>query len=91
MQKTAGIHEELSCLDYPQCVFGIVRHFLGAPKHVYSLRTNTATNELIEFVKLFENCERKALDQNLGTLIYDHAWQQAWLSISLSGYGSDNL
>ena len=64
-----------------------LHHCLGTPKLVYSLRTNTPSNEMLEVLKSFDDGQREVLDQIIGSIIDDDAWQQSSLPISLSGLG----
>ena len=61
--KTTGILEKMY-LGHSSALF-------QALKPVYSLRTVTPTIELIEFIKVSDNCQRDTLDQILVTVISD--------------------
>ena len=60
---------------------------LGTPKLVYSLRTNTSSNEMLEVLKSFDDGQREVLDQIVSSIIDDYAWEQSSLPICLSGLG----
>ena len=79
--------ENLHHLNDPQCALGIFRYCFGTPKLVYSLRTNTPSNEMLEVLKSFHDGQREVLDQTVGSIIHDDAWKQSSLSIGLSGLG----
>ena len=87
VRKNLSMLDNLHHLNDPQCALGILRYCLGTPKLVYSLRTNTPSNEMLEVLKSFDDGQREVLDQIIGTIIDDDAWQQSSLPISLSGLG----
>ncbi|XP_075259889.1 uncharacterized protein LOC142351636 [Convolutriloba macropyga] len=87
VQKNLSMLDNLHHLNDPQCALGILRYCLGTPKLVYSLRTNTPSNEMLEVLKSFDDGQREVLDQIIGSIIDDDAWQQSSLPISLSGLG----
>ena len=87
VQKVVSLLENLSYLDDPHCALGILRYCLGTPKLVYSLRTNTPTRDLIDVLKVFYSSQRDALDQIIGTVTCDNAWDQSTLPINISGLG----
>ena len=65
--------DNLHHLNDPQCTLGILRYCLGTPKLVYSLRTNTPSNEMLEVLKSFDDGQREVLDQIIGSIIDDDA------------------
>ena len=87
LQKILSMLDNLHHLIDPQCALGILRYCLGTPKLVYSLRTNTPSNEMLEILKSFDDGQREVLDQNVGSIIDDDAWKQSSLPIGLSRVG----
>ena len=79
--------DNLQHLNDPQCALGILRYCLGTRKLVYSLRTNTPSNDMLEVLKSFDDGQREVLDQIVGSIIDDDAWKQSSLPIGLSGLG----
>ena len=72
---------------YPQCALGVLLYCLETPKLVYSLRTNTPTRYLIDFLKVFNSSQRDTLDQIIGTITCDNTWKQSTLPKNISGLG----
>ena len=87
VQKILSMLDNLHHLNDPQCALGILRYCLGTPKLVYSLRTNTPSNEMLEVLKSFDDGQREMLDQIVGSIIDDDAWKQSSLPIGLSRLG----
>ena len=87
VRKILSMLDNLHPLNNPQCALGILRYCLGTPKLVYSLRTNTPSNETLELLKSFDDGQGEVLDQIVGSIIDDDAWKQSSLPISLSGLG----
>ena len=87
VRKILSMLDNLHHLNDPQCALGILRYCLGTPKLVYSLRTNTPSNEMLEVMKSSNDSQREVLDQIVGSIIDDDAWKQSSLPISLSGLG----
>ena len=83
VQKILSMLDNLHHLNDPQCALGILRYCLGTPKLVYSLRTNSPSNEMLEVLKSFDDGKREVLDQIIGSIIDDDAWQQSSYPISL--------
>ena len=54
---------------------------------MHSLRTNTPSNEMLEVLKSFDDCQREELDQFVGSFFVDDAWKQSSLPINLSRLG----
>ena len=73
IQKILSMLDNLHHLNDPQCVLGILRYCLGTPKLVYSLQTNTPSNEMLEVLKSFDDGQREVLDQIVGSIIDDDA------------------
>ena len=72
-------------LDYPddpQCALGILRHCIGAPEIVYSLRCQTPTSPDIKSLKEFNAQQRKKLENITGTVLPEESWFQATLPIT---------
>ena len=85
VQKILSMLDNLHHLNDHQCALGILQYYLGTPKLVCSLRTNTPSNEMLEVLKSFDDGHREVLDQNVGSIIDDDAWKQSSLPISLAG------
>ena len=87
VQKISSMLDNLHHLNDLQCALGILSYCLGTPKLVYSLRTNTPSNKMLEVLKSFDDGQREVLDQIVGSIINDDALKQSSLPISLSGLG----
>ena len=87
VQKILSMLDNLHHLNDPQFALGILSYCLGTPKLVYSLRTNTPSNEMLEVLKRFETGQVKVLDQFVGPIIGDDARKLYFSPISLSGLG----
>ena len=85
--KIGVLFEKLDYLDDPQCALGILRHCIGSPKMVYSLRCQTPTRPVIKSLKEFDAQQREKLENILGTVLPEESWTQATLPITLSGLG----
>ena len=85
--KIGVLFEKLDYLDDPQCTLGILRHCIGSPKMVYSLRCQTPTSPVIKSLKVFDAQQREKLENILGTDLPEESWTQATLPITLSGLG----
>ena len=78
---------KLDYLDDSQCALGILGHYIGSPKMVYSLRCQTPTSPVIKSLKEFNAQQREKLENILGTVSPEESWTQATLPINLSGLG----
>ena len=87
VQKILSMLDNLHHLNDPQFALDILCYCLGTPKLVYSLRTNSPSNEMLEVLKSFENGQVKMLDQFDGPIIGDDARKLYSLPISLWGLG----
>ena len=87
VRKILSMLDNLHHLHDPQCALGILRYCLGTPKLVFSLRTNTPSNELLEVLKSFDDGQREVLDHTVGSFFDNDVWKQSSLSIGLSGLG----
>ena len=87
--KIGVLFEKLEYLDDPQCALGILRHCIGSPKMVYSLRCQTpeVRSPVIKSLKKFDTQQRGKLEKILGTVLPEESWAQATLPITLSGLG----
>ena len=83
VQKILFMLDNLHHLNDPQCALDNLRYCLGNPKLLYSLRTNTPSNEMLEVLKSFDDGQREVLDQIVGSIIDDDAWKQSSLPIGL--------
>ena len=73
VRKILSMLDNLHHLNEPQCALGILRYCLGTPKLVYSLRTNTPSNEMLRVLKIFDDGQREVMDQIVGSIIDDDA------------------
>ena len=71
----------------PQCALGILRHCIGSPKIVYSLRCQAPPSPVIKSLKEFDAQQRKKLENILGTVLPEENWTQATLPVTLLGLG----
>ena len=85
--KIRILFEKLDYLDDPQCALGILRHCIGGPKMVYSLRCQTPKSPVIKSLIEFNAQQREELENILGTILPEEFWTQATLPITLSGLG----
>ena len=77
--KIRVLFEKLVHLDDPPCALGILRHCIGAPKMVYSLRCQTPTSPVIKSLREFDAQQREKLENILGTDLPEESWTQATL------------
>ena len=75
VNKIEKLLDNLAYLDDPQSALGFLRSSLGAPKMVYSLRCNTASDESSVFLRDFDNLQRTTFESMLGTVLSDSAWK----------------
>ena len=85
--KIGVLFKKLDYLDDRQCALGILRHCIGSPKMVYSLRCQTPTSPAFKSLKEFDAQQREKLENILETVLPEESWTQATLSITLSGLG----
>ena len=83
--KIVVLFEKLDYLEDPQCALGILRHCIGSPKMVYSLRCQTPSSPVIKSLKEFDAQQREKLENILGTVLPEESWAQATLPITFSG------
>ena len=60
--KKRVLFEKLDYLDHPQCALSILRHCIGPPKMVYSVRCQTPTSSVIKSLKEFDAQQREKLE-----------------------------
>ena len=87
IEKIGVLLEKWDYLDDPQCALGILRHCIGSPKMVYSLRCQTTTSPVIKSLNKVDAQQREKLENILGTALPEESWTQATLPITLSGLG----
>ena len=86
--KIKVLFEKLDYVDDPQCGLDILRHCIGTPKMVFSLRCQTPTSPVIKSLKVFDVQQRTKIENILGTVLPEDSWTQATLPITLSGFGA---
>ena len=73
VQIVLSMLDNLHHLSDPKCALVVPRYWLRTPKLVYSLRTRTPSNEMLEVWKNFDDSQREVLDQIVGSIFGDDA------------------
>ena len=69
VKKLEELLDNLAYIDDPQCALDILPFCLGAPKMVYSLRSNSPSDELNKIHQKFDSVQRATFEDILGVLL----------------------
>ena len=73
VQIVLSMLDNLHQLSDPKCALVVPRYCLRTRTLVYSLRTRTPSNEILEVWKSFNDGQREVLDQIAGSIVGDDA------------------